>query len=370
MPKPDREIRTINYGRGLAALLVVLFHNEPLVQKYFGQLGAEGWFFAGQSGVEYFFVLSGLIIFGVHYRDIGQPGEIRPYVVKRLIRIFPMFWLVVVPLGFAFLADRNLGADRSLTGTEFLCDVFLVPREGKLTLPPAWTLQHELVFYAVFAMLILSRWLGIVLFALWQFACLITIALDLIPVGYQNVEPAARLIGHQNFGFLIGLGIVALDRKIGLSGRRSAQIVGVLGGILLAGVFVAEGARGSVLVPNAAAEAAIYFVSYACIVIGLLAMPNMPRPWLDGTLGRLGQASYVLYLIHEPVGSATIVLLNQPAIRPIMSAHVAYWCCVSIAVAASFIIHFWLEKPMLAFLRKVLVPSPAKAALPQSRGAS
>ena len=351
-------------------MLVVLFHNEPLVQKYFGELGAEGWFFAGQSGVEYFFVLSGLIIFGVHHRDIGQPGEIRSFVVKRLIRIFPMFWLVVIPLGFAFLAYRNLGADRNLTGTEFLSDIFLLPREGKLTLPPAWTLQHELVFYAVFATLILSRWFGIVLFALWQVACLVTIAFDLIPVGYQNVEPAARLIGHQNFGFLIGLGVVALDRTIGLSGRRSAQIVGLVGGFLLACIFVAEGARVSVLVPNAAAEAAMYFMVYACVVIGLLAVPNMPRPWLDATLGRLGQASYVLYLIHEPLGSATIALLKQPFIRPMVSAHGAYWICIGIAVAASLVMHYWLEKPMLAFLRKVLVPKPDKVALARDRGAS
>ncbi len=74
------EIRPLQYGRGLAALFVCLFHYEGAMHHY---ADAAAWskyfdfiFRAGHSGVEFFFILSGFIIFHAHRRDFGQPGRL------------------------------------------------------------------------------------------------------------------------------------------------------------------------------------------------------------------------------------------------------------------------------------------------------
>lgn len=65
--------------RGIAALAVVLFHEQELTS--FGPHAvSNNWFTAlfkfGYAGVDIFFVLSGFLIVYVHYGDIGRPSRI------------------------------------------------------------------------------------------------------------------------------------------------------------------------------------------------------------------------------------------------------------------------------------------------------
>src|ERR1039458_2243310 len=70
------EIKSLQYGRGIAALLVCLFHYEGAmnqIQTGSGSLESSGFEFifrAGHSGVEFFFILSGFIIFHAHRIDL------------------------------------------------------------------------------------------------------------------------------------------------------------------------------------------------------------------------------------------------------------------------------------------------------------
>ena len=56
---------SIQVFRGLAALLVLLFHASLIVEKskYFDQTSIETIFHFGDAGVDFFFVLSGFIIY-------------------------------------------------------------------------------------------------------------------------------------------------------------------------------------------------------------------------------------------------------------------------------------------------------------------
>jgi exopolysaccharide production protein ExoZ len=150
-PPNSGEIRPLQYGRGIAALLVCLFHYEGAMNhiQAAGAAAVESTNFdyifrAGHSGVEFFFILSGFIIFHAHRRDLGRPDRFGSFYRKRAIRILPMFWLIVIPFGLAVLAISSRGV---LTPGKFLLDIFLIPREGTLTLPAAWTLQHDDVYY-------------------------------------------------------------------------------------------------------------------------------------------------------------------------------------------------------------------------------
>ena len=188
-PRDTGEIRSLQYGRGVAALLVCLFHYEgakvQLQAKFDDAVDTNLHFIfgAGHSGVEFFFVLSGFIIFHAHRNDLSWPERFGTFYWKRAIRILPMFWFIVAPFGFAVLVLSSSGL---LTPEKFLLDLLLIPREGTLTLPAAWTLQHEVVFYALFGLLILNKWLGLVALTLWQLACLNCSRLRLTAAGLPS----------------------------------------------------------------------------------------------------------------------------------------------------------------------------------------
>jgi peptidoglycan/LPS O-acetylase OafA/YrhL len=81
----------IQFARAVAAILVVLYHANRMLVLYIGQstLGAQ--FVFGESGVDFFFVLSGFIIFYVHGDDLGRPDRLGRYLWRRFSRIYPIY---------------------------------------------------------------------------------------------------------------------------------------------------------------------------------------------------------------------------------------------------------------------------------------
>ena len=78
--------------RGLAILLVILFHHtlmppETLFDRVYVNLVRLGW-----SGVDLFFVLSGFLITGLLVDAKGGPHYYRNFYVRRTLRIFPLYY--------------------------------------------------------------------------------------------------------------------------------------------------------------------------------------------------------------------------------------------------------------------------------------
>jgi exopolysaccharide production protein ExoZ len=181
--------------------------------------------------------------------------------------------------------------------------------------------------------------------------CFILLVFDLSPLDYGRVTIA--LFGYYNFGFLFGIGIAFLYGRVGFAAyHRSLVALGGIGILGLSLCFVGECQVGSELFfPSPAAATLIYFLLYSMIILALLSIENKSRPFLDMTLGVLGGASYILYLIHLPLESVLTKLLLLPRLRPLAESAIALPMLVVAAVAISISMYYAIERPMLRWLR-------------------
>jgi peptidoglycan/LPS O-acetylase OafA/YrhL len=79
---PRRKYLSLQAGRAIAALLVVLHHVSSFIgtEPHLWIHPRIGRWLAGPSlGIAFFFVLSGTVILTAHWNDIGNPASLRSY---------------------------------------------------------------------------------------------------------------------------------------------------------------------------------------------------------------------------------------------------------------------------------------------------
>ena len=88
MGSPER-VRELDGLRGIAILMVVFYHFLPAKGPLtvLDPLLRLGW-----VGVDLFFVLSGYLITGILVDTRGEEGWYRHFIVRRVLRIFPLYY--------------------------------------------------------------------------------------------------------------------------------------------------------------------------------------------------------------------------------------------------------------------------------------
>lgn len=88
-------IRALDGLRGIAILLVMLYHQTVLVGSTDIDRFVGFWTLSGWIGVDLFFVLSGFLITGILYDSKGTGSYFRNFYARRVLRIFPLYYVVV-----------------------------------------------------------------------------------------------------------------------------------------------------------------------------------------------------------------------------------------------------------------------------------
>lgn len=177
MPR-SHQIATLQVGRAIAAMIVVIYHATQMTIGLAGPFPGSSLLLNGQLGVDFFFVLSGFIIYH------SAPGKsLGSFTRARAHRVY----LPYLPVGIGmalFLA--SIGSD--MNGWSWLPTLTLAP-VGHPALAVAWTLQHEIVFYAVFAAAYFSGQLafGLMLWAILILAAA-TAEVSFLPLALINLE--------------------------------------------------------------------------------------------------------------------------------------------------------------------------------------
>jgi len=317
----------------------------------------------GRSGADIFFVLSGFLISLIHWRDIGRPQRLAHYLARRATRIYPTYWMVllaIVPIDLV----TNTFYDHYDEPWEVVKNILLLPQNDQI-IDVSWSLCNELLFYAVFALLILSRRAGFLVLALWIAAM---VARPIV-APYDDLVWLNLLTYPMNFEFLAGLvaGWALQRRELPQSSAMGAGIMLAAGLAIFAAAAVAEDRRllwSNEFHPWFPAQywrivilrCLLYGTAGVLIIVGLSALEMRGHVRVPRVFALLGGASYLLYLIHVPA----LVALGASERRLHLLRYLPPWLLaalfVLLVIAGVVGLHLAIEKPLLRAVR------PAKTA--------
>ncbi|UPY38521.1 acyltransferase [Sediminicoccus sp. KRV36] len=343
-------IRSIQYLRACAALMIVIYH----LGVPFSRAGYTGPWPAGLAhGVDLFFIISGFIMV-IATQDRGvTPGL---FLLRRLLRIAPLYYaltgftLLVAALRPQLLQSFIFEWPHVIASVAFW--PMINPATGETTpvLIPGWTLQYEMFFYLLFALAMpAGRWSLPLLCAM--FLILVAVG-QAVPGGTAFTFFTAPLILQFVMGVLLGRAFQhgRLPRVPEAQARLWSGVV--LCGILLASIALVFAPR---LLPapwNPLQSGALATLVVAGLV-WLEAQGRMPDwRWLLVA----GDASYAIYLAHPSVLSATSQLWRMAGLPN--SLWLLGLACVAASLAAGFFLHAAVELPLRRrFRRLTLAPA-------------
>jgi exopolysaccharide production protein ExoZ len=344
--------RSLQAGRALAALAVVFHHATINMGPYFHPdlWSSERIDYFGRGfafGVSYFFVLSGIVIYAAHQQDIGKPARLRRYALRRFIRVYPVYWMVLTPFLVHFALARYRPGALVPTSSSVATSLTLVQiHAGHLIVPVGWTLTHEVQFYLLFGVVILQRRLGAVLIGLWFALALVHWVVPFVLAPWMDSWTSPF---HLMFAAGIFCGWWIHSRQVpqpvlllvaGAGTMLAAMVGASLNGVHVGGYMVAG--LGSML-----------------MLLGSVGLEQKGRLHIPRVLEFLAEASYSIYLVHGfvlekfgPVLYRFLPAKGLPMILPLVLL------CV-IGTVVGILVHVLLERPLLRALRKWFETTPA-----------
>lgn len=342
-PHKPGKLLGIEAARGLAALLVALFHGAHVVMLSdpgrampFG-----GLFNFGHAGVPFFFVLSGFIIFFVHRADVGRPGRLGAFAWRRVTRIYPLFLAVMIPVTVKTVASGAFEWDK------FIKSVLLLPQAELPMLIPAWTLVHEALFYLLFALAIWHARLSRVVLLAWLvlFAGARAFQID-FGTGFAG-DLGRTLFSPYNLLFLGGIAVAWVVQRGPLPYARTIAAIATAG--FLAVGMVENAQVFAELSEHSVALVLLYGATSMLIITGLAAAEREGSLRPGRAAGALGSLSYPLYLTHGMTISVAVGLAHK------LHLAVPGWLllvgAVALACVAAMLVHRWIEVPLARGLK-------------------
>lgn len=326
--KPTLVVPALDGFRGLAAMSVLLFHalmgaGRPALDE--GPIRSI--LVSGYMGVDFFFVISGFVLFLPTVVNRGRFGSVRAYALRRAARIIPAYWVLLLVLGLTqpllttLQADLPYESGRGLlnlllhmTFLQHSLGIWLNLPAGFLVHGAVWTLSLEALYYAVLPV-VASRYyrhpyLGFVL------ALAVALAWKLVVTWPDTVDPTewsvARIIlitqlpnylAHFAAGMTAAFVFVRLRTVVVLPVHRAAAglVAGAAALVILLGMR-AEGTR-DLVATNGLYDHFTRPLYIAMAFAVLLAATALAPRWVQFPVAnplsrRLGDMSYGLYLWH------------------------------------------------------------------------
>ena len=325
----DERVLELDVLRGLAAVAVMLYHYTVRYAELFpGLPPAAVKLPFGFFGVEFFFCISGFVIF----MTLDRTRRPMDFVVSRVSRLWPAY-LAAMMLTFCAvqligLPGREVAGQQALLNVTMLGELLHVP----LVDPAYWSLQVELIFYC---WMLLAYCAGVLPRAR------LLLSLSLVP---PLLYAAARVLFHRQLSYLAGTLLMVEHVPFFVIGMAAYRIKkrGATAPVRELLIMAAAVAVAAVCLSPAKGAVA------GCSALVFYAVASGHLRWISrGPLIFLGAISYTLYLIHQNIGY--IVIREAGAAGIGTSSGVLLAIAVSIALAAA--LTFTVERPARNWIR-------------------
>jgi len=329
------------------AIAVMTYHYMTWRSGEFGSGSVLGKL--GVYAVATFYVLSGLSLSLVYFGRMNNLSDIRRFAVKRIFRIFPLYYLVVTASLLFSLVDSYRHAIhfqfpwRAAVLNYSLLFGFVDPTAYLST--GAWSIGNEMVFYSIFPFLLLFSnrlsWILPVVLA-------VSVALE-VYFAFRLLSPDVMLEQqwqiyinpfNQLFLFLSGVVIGAHCRP---SENPRSRIQFAILGLACIIAFASYPAAGDLSAITTGP--ARLTLSIACIVLVLCVyVSKLSVGGIAGrVLGHLGESCYSIYLLH-PLIAMPIVWASQ---RANIGVQYAYTLAFATTLVVSRLTFKFVEAPMM-----------------------
>lgn len=300
-PSTMQKLRSVQILRGVAACGVLFMHAHIWGAHAFSRPLS-----VGGAGVDLFFVVSGFIM--VSIASGKRPIE---FLMDRLVRIFPLWWIALVPWVLA----------KGSSWFETLASIALIPIypiQAGPVLGAGWTLSFELLFYGGFALALATRK-----------AVPIGLFVGSLALAVTTKEMPFVFVGSPIIlEFLLGAVIATLPRisRLGLPSI-------VLSAIWLALFQVGNAEPSTVFTPTMVTYRVLAWgIPAGMLFYGAVSLESYFASLAFTPLVFLGDASYSIYLFHPMI----------LAVSPFQ-----WFVGASLAIVFGIFMHLLVEAPMM-----------------------
>ena len=361
--------------RGLAALAIALLHLEP----EWRQRGfvPEGWTrpFPLEAGVDVFFVISGFVMVYASHALFGRPGAARLFLVRRIARVVPLYWLTTAFVLVLLVVKPELMRSALATPGLVVASFLFVPwpRPDGVVQPVytlGWTLNYEMFFYLVFSAALafgLARRAAVA-----AIACLLV---GLVALGLARPslpQPLGFWTSPMQVEFVLGM-LLGLARIEGTTLPPAARLVlAALG----TGLFWWIG--GDAVLRTGRDNALLFALPAACLVAacGLaagrpegLARDRMPARWPARLGESLGDASYAIYLLHPFAIRSTVRAIEGLGLAPALGPIGITAAALAATIALALLSHRLVERPLTRLARRLTAEERGRETAREGGGA-
>ena len=347
--RSDKNLQLIQVLRGIASLLVVLFHATANYSDIFHTKFLFDFFQFGSAGVDIFFVISGFIITYTALQVLEYPKKLLSFLRRRAIRIYPTYWIIISLLLLSQVMLPHFFKTHYNFNLKNIAVTYLLFPAHTMVNGVSWTLSYELFFYFLFcfAFIIPNKKVACSLGLLYSF---VIICLPIAGYDYPSESSWANLITFpMNVEFFMGVTVAVIitffPKKLGLPFIIAGTFLFIIGAIISNINYQ--------LVPNNFNRVILFGIPSFFIISGAVKYELTTKLQMPKLLLTIGEASYSLYLLHLPLIVASFRLIQKLNIRNYLILHIFIFLILSFILFSAIIFYKRVEKPLINRLNSI-----------------